>query len=235
MATQFLEVAVPAADVLDSLTFYRQLGFVELNTHGAMPYPYAVVSDGAVAIGLHGSAEFQASARFVRPDVRGAVLKMSDRGVEFADVHLDDDELHQVSLVGPNGNRVDWVEARTFSPADEDVRNSMLGSFLEITFSVADLYAAARFWAPYADRVLAESDEPPRMRLDASGLAVGLCETTRSGPPSLAFAVEDAEGLQTQMDRFGMTPASTTPPAGAFSMLRAPEGTSLALCKEDFI
>jgi len=235
MATRFLEFAVPSSDVLESLGFYRDLGFTELTTQDSISYAYAVVTDGRIMIGLHGIEDVEPSVRFVRPNVREAVLKLGERGIEFEDVHLDEDELHRVSVRGPSGNRVTWLEARTYSPPLEDVGDSLLGRFLELTFPVTELYEAAHFWAPYAERVTGESKDPPRMRFDAGGLPLGLSETRDIKAPALAFIVDDTEGLQQRLDRTGISLDVGALPVEAFATIRAPEGSLLALYRKDFM
>ena len=58
---RFLEFSVGAADILESLHFYKTLGFVELEIGDMWPHKYAVVSDGELNIGLH-DREFDAPA-----------------------------------------------------------------------------------------------------------------------------------------------------------------------------
>jgi hypothetical protein len=53
MIGRFLEISVHAPDVLASLAFYERLGFTQVTTGEAWSYPYAVVTDGRLAIGLH--------------------------------------------------------------------------------------------------------------------------------------------------------------------------------------
>ncbi|MDH5241429.1 MAG: hypothetical protein OEW73_11660, partial [Gammaproteobacteria bacterium] len=56
---RFLEFSVRAPDILESLYFYRTLGFVELEIGDMWSHKYAVVSDGELNIGLH-DREFDA-------------------------------------------------------------------------------------------------------------------------------------------------------------------------------
>ena len=53
MIGRFLEISVHAPDTLASLEFYEALGFSQAATGEAWPYPYAVVTDGRLGIGLH--------------------------------------------------------------------------------------------------------------------------------------------------------------------------------------
>ena len=47
---RFLEFAVQTPDILESLHFYKSLGFTELESADIYPHKYAVVSDGEMRI-----------------------------------------------------------------------------------------------------------------------------------------------------------------------------------------
>ena len=57
----FLETSVRTPNILESLQFYRTLGFVELEINDVWSHKYAVVRDGVLNIGLH-DREFESPA-----------------------------------------------------------------------------------------------------------------------------------------------------------------------------
>ena len=61
MLDHWLEFSVRSDDILESLSFYKSLGFVELETGETWTHRYAVVSDGDINIGLH-DREFDSPA-----------------------------------------------------------------------------------------------------------------------------------------------------------------------------
>ncbi|MEO1036343.1 MAG: hypothetical protein AAFX44_12370 [Pseudomonadota bacterium] len=232
--SRFLEFAVASEDILGSLAFYRQLGFTELPTSDGIARGYAVVSDGDICIGLHEPTDALPSVRLVQANVRRFVIDLATQNVEFNAVHIGEEELHRASLRGPFGNTVTWIEARTFSPPEEGTPYSVLGRFLEVTLPVGELYEAARFWAPFADNVVGEADDPPHMRMQIGSTKVGLCELPQSAEPMLTFLVENKPELNERIERYGFS--LERPNTGANLMtLRAPEGTILALREADFI
>jgi len=80
---RFLEFSVRTADILESLYFYKTLGFVELEIGDMWSHKYAVVSDGELNIGLH-DREFDAPAlTFVQQDLAKHAISMSDHGFNF--------------------------------------------------------------------------------------------------------------------------------------------------------
>lgn len=232
--SRFLEFAVATEDILESLAFYRQLGFTELPTSDGISRGYAVVSDGRIAIGLHEPTDALPSLRLVQSNVRRLVIDLATQNVEFTAVHIGEDELHRASLIGPFGNTVTWIEARTFSPPDADTPSSALGRFVELTLSVGELIEAARFWAPFADNVIGEADDPPHMRMQIGTAAIGLCEKGGFAEPALTFIIEDRIRLTECAERYGFD-LQPAPNAADTFLLYAPEGTVLAVRNEDFI
>jgi len=115
----FLEFSVRTPDVLESLGFYKMLGFTELEIGDVRPHKYAVVSDGVLCIGLH-DYEFDSPAvTFVQPDLAKHARSMSDHGFDFNLMHLNEDEFNELGFTDRDGHQLTMVEARTFSRADE--------------------------------------------------------------------------------------------------------------------
>ncbi len=50
---RYLELSVRTTDIIDSLGFYKLLGFTELEIGDVWSHKYAVISDGVLCIGLH--------------------------------------------------------------------------------------------------------------------------------------------------------------------------------------
>jgi hypothetical protein len=81
---KFLEFSVRTPDILESLHFYKTLGFTELEIGEVWTHKYAVVSDGELTIGLH-DREFDAPAiTFVQQDIAKHARSMTDHGFVFS-------------------------------------------------------------------------------------------------------------------------------------------------------
>ena len=50
---RFLELSVQTPSILESLHFYKSLGFTELESNDIYSHKYTVISDGELNIGLH--------------------------------------------------------------------------------------------------------------------------------------------------------------------------------------
>lgn len=236
MPGRFLELGLAAPDILESLHFYRALGFTELATGEVWPHKYAVVTDGTLFIGLHETPVASPVLTLVQPSLRQHVLALQDAGTEFELTRLGEDEFNLALLRDPDGLGVMLVEARTYSPAPETPPGSLLGACLELALPVRDALAAAHFWAPLAPRLAAHREEPePRFRLAVDGLVLGLGTRPALARPLLVYRVEDAAALQTAFDRLGVLPGPAPDlPGESWGTIRTPEGTNIALLKADY-
>lgn len=171
MLGRFLEVSVHAPDVPESIAFYESLGFVQAAVGDTRNYPYAVVTDGRLHLGLHGKHIESPSLTWMQPELAAHASRLEALGVELLSVRLGEDAFHELSFVDPSGQRVTLVEARTFSPPPiRGVHASRLGYFEEFGIPTADLRRSTAFWdalgfvafdpvrAPFAKVVATGSD-----------------------------------------------------------------------------
>jgi len=83
MLGRFLEFSVQTSNIIDSLGFYRLLGFHELEIGDVLSHKYAVVSDGELCIGLHDRSLEGPALTFVHQDLAHEARSMSDHGFDF--------------------------------------------------------------------------------------------------------------------------------------------------------
>ena len=233
---RFLELGVRCDDVLESLHFYKTLGFTELETGDVFTHKYAVVSDGELNIGLH-DAEFDSpSITFVQPDLAKHARSMADHGFDFTRLRLDEDVFNQLAFRDRDGHAVMMVEARTFHMSEDAENDSLCGTWFELTLPVKDTVRAARFWAPIAPTLLEMREEPTmHIRFDATGIALGLSESIALKSPSLCFRCHDRATLMSLLDLRGIPYEKFPGFEGAFVAITAPEGTVLYAFDEDFL
>lgn len=234
MIGRFLEISVHAPDVLASLEFYEQLGFSQVTTGEAWTYPYAVVSDGRLSIGLH-QRELQQSPllSFVLPDLHEHLDALEGLGIEILDRRLGSDVFNEATFSTPGGQLVRLLEARTFSPSDRGPgETSRLGWFEEFMIPVTDVKAAERFWERLGFVPAEESEEPfPHIGLTSDSFDVALVATGMLTRPALLFTDSAMpariRALADKGVEFARPPGKLDPSQHA--LLVAPEGTQLLL------
>ena len=236
MLGKYLEFSVHAPDVLESLGFYKALGFSELETGDIWPHRYAVVSDGDICIGLHDRVFDAPALTFVQQDLARHARSMTDHGFDFSFLRIDADVFNELGFTDRDGHMVTLVEARTFSPPADDLDDSACGSWFELTLPVRDTIHAGHFWAPLAPTLLQLREEPTtHMRFDAGGIALGLSESIALSSPALCFKCPEKDRIEALLHQHRMKGEKFPGFEGAFKVIVAPEGTRIYLFHEDFL
>jgi catechol 2,3-dioxygenase-like lactoylglutathione lyase family enzyme len=231
---RFHEVSVHAPDVLDSLAFYERLGFAQVTTGEAFPYPYAAVADGRLAIGLHGHELAQSPLlSFVLPDLLGHISAIERGGVEIIDRRLGEDVFNEASIDAA-GQVIRLLEARTHSPSQQGPgETSLLGWFEEYVLPVADMKRAEAQWERLGFVPAEEGDEPyPHIGLTSDSLNVALLPPGVLKRPTLMFADAEMPLRVVKLKEAGFEFARRPPgnlDAERHALLVAPEGTQLLL------
>ncbi len=233
---RFLEFSIRTPDIIESLGFYKLLGFQELQVGEVWKHKYAVVSDGVLNIGLHDGKFDRTALTFVHHDLARQARSMTDHGFDFRFLKVDADVFNECGFQDRDKNLIIMIEARTFSPADEYQDDSICGNWFEISLPVRDAMNAAQFWAPLAPELLRFREEPTtHMRFNAAGLSLGLSESIALNGPSLCFRCNDKDRVWTSIAQHGFKFKEFPGYEGAFMSLKAPEGTTLFLFDEDFL
>ncbi len=233
---RFLEFSVRTTDILESLHFYKTLGFVELEIGDVWSHKYAVVSDGEISIGLH-ERDFDAPAvTFVQQGIAKHARSMTDHGFEFAYMQLGEESFNELRFPDRDGHTVMMLEARTFNVSEEAYRDTHCGSWFELTLPVKNALHSAQFWAPIAQTLLEMREEPTtHMRFEADGVPIGLSESIAVEAPSLCFKCPDRHKLMGILEQNGLSFEKFPGYEGAFVAIKAPEGTTLFAFEEDFL
>ena len=233
---RFLEFSVRTPNIVDSLSYYKTLGFAELETGDVWTHKYAVVSDGILCIGLHDRVFDAPAITFMQPDLAKHARSMSDHGFDFSFMRLDDEHFNELGLTDRDGHMVTMLEARTFSGGDEFDNDSVCGTWFELSLPARDAVRSARFWAAVAPNLLRMREEPTvHMRFDAGGIALGLSESIALKSPSLCFICHDKDALKALIAKHDLPHERFPGYEGAFLALEAPEGTMLYAFDEDFL
>lgn len=233
---RFLEFSVRTPNILDSLGYYKLLGFTELEIGEVWSHRYAVVSDGVLCIGLHDRVFDAPAISFVQQDLAKRARAMTDHGFDFSFMRLGEDEFNELGLADRDGHTVTMLEARTFSGGDEFDNDSVCGTWFELSLPVRDAVRSARFWASVAPNLLRMREEPTtHMRFDAGGAPLGLSESIALSGPSLCFRCQDKDAVTALIAKHDLPHQRFPGFEGAFVALQAPEGTMLYGFDEDFL
>jgi hypothetical protein len=232
MLGRFLELSVPAPEILASWIFYQKLGFASAPVGETWQHRYAVATDGRIAIGLHDSSLEAPALSYVLPGLRTQIPRLESVGIAVIHCTLGDESFNTADFAGPDGLDLRIVEARTFSPADQP-KPSVLGWFEECALPVANLEQAQHSWEQLGFVAVAMQDSPwPNVGLTSDTLNLGLYETRELSLPTLRFSHDDLPSLRTQLNGLGIEVSRRTPRSldpAAYLLLTSPEGMNLLI------
>jgi catechol 2,3-dioxygenase-like lactoylglutathione lyase family enzyme len=231
---RFLEFSLATPDIRASLDFYAKLGFTQAEAGDAWPYPYAVVTDGRICLGLHQQTLPAPSLTFVKPGLLKHLDALEELGVEFEFRRLGNDVFNEAGWLDASGHRVRLVEARTFSPSKRSALDtSLCGYFLEIALPAPDLEAAKTYWERFGFVGIDETDgRLPHVSCTSDTIDLGLYDPAQLRRSALRFEVDDIKETSARLADAGIEPVQAMPaplrsmPA---TMLNAPEGTPIWL------
>lgn len=236
MLGRFLEISLHTPDIQASLEFYESLGFRQAPVGEAWPYPYAVITDGRLILGLHGAVVRAPALTFVLPDLAHGIERLRERGIQFDQERIGADVFNQATFTDPHGISVNLLEARTFSPI-ADQSPTTCGYFVELGIPVRDAQAGREFWEPLGFVAMEEVLLPfARTALTSDHLNLGLYRTRAFRQPSLTF--EDADMLErlARLRERGFKLLDEMPDSlddSTNAILVAPEGTRLLLMQAE--
>jgi catechol 2,3-dioxygenase-like lactoylglutathione lyase family enzyme len=226
---RFLEISIHAPDVPASLDFYRRLGLVQAVTGDVWDHPYGVVTDGAIALGLH-AYEFPSPAlTWVCPGIPEAAATLEAAGVGLEFLKTGDERFNELGFLDPDGQMVTLLEARTFSPPSGRIPPPAAGFFREYRFRVHEPAESAAFWERLG--FIALESTPGCAALTGDGIALCGYRSRRPEPPGLVFetvdldAAADALRARRLAVTTGPDPVDGRPALG----LVAPEGTPVTV------
>lgn len=101
----FGELAMSVHDLDNSILYWQHLGF-ELLHRSIVPYPFAIVSDGAMLLGLHENKELAHPAlTYYAPDMADRIEKLRQKGISFVKEFPTgaDGRVHNAVAKAPDG------------------------------------------------------------------------------------------------------------------------------------
>lgn len=234
MLGRFLEISLHTPVIQESLEFYESLGFVQASVNETWPYPYAVVTDGRLFIGLHGGFIRSPALTFVLPRLATSLEPLRAAGVSFDQERLGNDVFNQAAFEDPSGLCIHLIEARTFSPPDATtISDTACGYFSEFGIPVRDAAAARAFWEPLGFVAMEEETTPfSRTPVTSDLLNLGLYRTRALRQPVLTFEDDDMGERLARLRTRGFRLLDEMPDSlddSTNAILEAPEGTRLLL------
>jgi len=234
----FHELSVATHEVRAAVEFYERLGFSQATTSDVFTHPYGVLTDGRLAIGLHGRAAPAITLTFVRPGIAATLPAFAAAGIVLLSCHVGEEVFNELTFADPFGQTVAVLEARTYSPAPRAAHEtSLCGDFAEISLPVSDFAAAQAFWEPLGFVAAEEAQTPYRhLTLTSDYLDVAFHPPELCRRPMLVFRDANIAARLERLRTLGLEvsdlPLSSSGSAAA-ALLHDPAGTPLVLAEAE--
>lgn len=225
MLGDFLEFSLATGDMLESLEFYKKLGFVEASARDAWRHPYTVMTDGRVYLGLHKREALSPALSFVLPELRSHLPELEALELEFEFCNIELHRFNEVGFLDPDGGLVALLEARTYSPLHAELQ-TLCGYFLEYRLPVRDEDATLKFWDSLG--LMADRDETGQARISWGGINIALEPRAGRAHPALVFANANLDETKALLEMRGLTAQNDTQGL----RLTTSEGVNLLLTAE---
>ena len=234
MLGRFLEFSVETPDIPASLDFYGRLGFSQAKVGDAWDYPYAVVTDGRICVGLHQQSPATPTLTFVRPNLLRKAEELESVGIELQIRRLGDAVFNEIAFLDPNGVLIRLIEARSFSPSERKAtKTSACGYFEEIALPTRDIDGAKAFWETAGFVGMDELNAIlPHVSCTSDFIDIGLYDHQHLPNPTLVFDADDIHTRLSALATAGVAAAKTLPPklrGTPAALFIAPEGTQVLL------
>jgi hypothetical protein len=238
MLSRFLEISLHAPEIRESLAFYESLGFVQAPVGEVFNYPYAVVTDGRLFLGLHGQPIPSPALTFVMPKLLHGIEQLEQLGIEFEELKLGNEVFNRVSFRDPSGQCVNVFEARTFSPPQfETEPATTCGYFSEYGMPIREQGTMRVFWESFGFVAWDEQPEPfARTAITSDHLNLSMYRSRAFRQPLLTFEDNDMRERLSRLKERGFTLSDEMPDSldeSCNAILLAPEGTRLLLLQSD--
>lgn len=238
MFGRFLEISLHAPEIRDSLTFYESLGFVQAPVGEALDYPYAVVTDGRLFLGLHGQPMASPALTFVMPRLMHGVEQLEQLGIELENSRLGNEVFNRVSFRDPSGQYVNVFEARTFSPPQFETQPATTcGYFSEYGLPAREQGQMRVFWEALGFVAWDEQSEPfARTAITSDHINLALYRSRAFRQPLLTFEDRDMRERLARLKERGFELSDEMPDnldESCNAILIAPEGTRLLLLQSE--
>jgi predicted lactoylglutathione lyase len=103
---KFGEYSLPTLDLAKSVSFYESFGFKRVGGHDSEPYPWAILYDDLITVGLHQTDDFgQATITYFATDMYRRIEEVRQRGINLDWSHSDDDGVTVAARISSPGGQ----------------------------------------------------------------------------------------------------------------------------------
>ena len=202
---QYVEISLSVVDLGRSVAFYEKLGLRQVDGE-TQPYPWAVVSDGTLHLGLHQTPFSSPKLTYFASYTPDQLAALKTLGIPLNDVQsmsqttgmidgevVGHDFMVAADFTAYEGQPVSLVSKNIV--ADPDLDRHFFAAdldFGELSFRTADVEAAVDYWLKLGFECLDRKDKPYPSAIVSDGLIrLGLHQTNTFHKPTISYFAAD--------------------------------------------
>ncbi len=187
-----VHVTIGVPDLAASLAFYGQIGF-GITEQADEPYPWAILSDGQLVLGLHQDGLVYRGLTYFAPDMGDRVEALAALGLEFVARREDQGRFIQAIFVGADNLAISLI---AYGGHDHEPPlsqpNPRLKTFGEYSLGVTDLEASIAYWQQLGFELAHRDKAPYPWAILRDGLMIlGLHQQTEFSGPAITYFAPD--------------------------------------------
>lgn len=112
----FGEYSIPTENLYESIEFWSRLGFERVGGDDENPYPWAILADGMLILGLHQTPDFKIPfLTYFAEDMTERITSLKDDGIELTEEKKNEEGKTVFAAVSsPSGQRISLFYAEGF-------------------------------------------------------------------------------------------------------------------------
>ncbi|MCW3123659.1 MAG: alanine acetyltransferase [Flavipsychrobacter sp.] len=214
-------LTITTPDLEASLSYYNQLGFVEV-MRADWPFPWIQVSDGVLLIMLRKDPKPYLALTYYVKDITGVISDLKQKGITFAQEPKKADALKRAVMISPDGLNISLVGMvdgfkqpkgpgmLNMPPEDymkpEKYVNKTCGLYGELAHPVKDLEASLAYWELLGFKAVSKYESPYPWAIISDGLSVvGLHQTATFDYPAITYFAADMRSKIASLKKNGLT------------------------------
>lgn len=210
----------------ESLLFYQKMGYAVADASDE-PYPWAVLDDGQIQIGLHQDGMIYQGLTYFAADMDERIARLEEKGVDFTVKKELGGRTFQAIFMGADELAISLIRYADAAPPAQRAPNPRLHIFGEYSLGVDNLDFSVAYWNEFGFETRHRAAEPYPWAILSDGLLVmGLHQTNEFRGPTLTYFAPDMDERIARLSEAGI-PVSPTPAGGG--AVTAPDGQTFFL------
>lgn len=207
---ELAEITMPTRKLKDDVAFFHLLGFQYVAGHQSYPYPWAMLTDGSIYVGLHKESppERQAALTYFVKDLPATVKELKKKGIAFERIAEEEKIPIHARFNDPDGQPVNlfpYAEGK-MPPKPRGKSALNCGKFGEFSLRVKDLERSIEFWTKLGLEATGRYKTPyPWANLKDNNLVLGLHQQDNWSQPTLTYFDDDMPERIRDLKSLGIT------------------------------